>query len=230
VSVYIGDTPLKSKVTTGSGRLRPSQLTVLVAGPVRLYNENLAHSLGRRGFVAASAANASEALTLAGELVPDFIAIDCAMGGGPDLIRDLRAQLEQVKVLATAVTAESVAISNYAEAGVTGYVTIDASLDDFVETIHRMSQGEFVCPAPLAAALFKRLAQAPGPVGTRARDRLTARETEVLDLISKGHSNKSIASALNISESTVKNHVHHVLDKLSVATRAQAVAQQLRTD
>ena len=102
----------------------------------------------------------------------------------------------------------------------------EASLDELVERTLRIMRGELLCTPRMAAAMFRSLelrksAYDEGGIGAV----LTAREREVLRLIDDGLSNKEIASSLHIEVSTVKNHVHNLLEKLHVTSRMQAAAQ-----
>jgi len=137
-----------------------------------------------------------------------------------ELIRELRAEAVDCKVLAFAVEENAPDIIECAEAGATGYVTAEASMDDLVTAIERITDGELVCSPQIAAQLFGRISRRDRvPIGLQ---KLTIREQQVLDYIRQGQSNKEIGQRLNISEATVKNHVHHLLEKLAVTTRAQA--------
>jgi DNA-binding NarL/FixJ family response regulator len=112
-----------------------------------------------------------------------------------------------------------------AEAGVAGYVARDASIQDLVAAVTSAARGEVVCPPSIAASLMRELARrAAGlpAMGTGAR--LTPRERQVIELIDRGLSNKEIARTLHIALSTVKNHVHNILEKCQVGRRMEAVS------
>jgi DNA-binding NarL/FixJ family response regulator len=113
-----------------------------------------------------------------------------------------------------------------AEAGVSGLLTANASLTDLVASIHGAGEGELHCSPKLAGALLRRVtALASGRPLNGAASALTTRELEVVRLIDRGLSNKQIALELEIELSTVKHHVHHILEKLEVARRGEAVAR-----
>jgi DNA-binding NarL/FixJ family response regulator len=141
-----------------------------------------------------------------------------------DVIRDLRSEAPRCKILAFAVEEIAADIIECAEAGAAGYVTADASIDDLVTAIERLTHAELVCSPRIAAQLFGRISERGEPWSNEKKT-LTTREREVLDCIRQGKSNKEIAQRLNIAEPTVKNHVHHLLEKLDVTTRAQAAAR-----
>jgi two-component system nitrate/nitrite response regulator NarL len=96
-----------------------------------------------------------------------------------------------------------------------------------VTAVERVAQGELVAPSEVTAHLADRVrrlvAETPSAVST---DLLTPRESEILDLIREGLSNKQIAQRLSIQLQTVKNHVHKILRKLGVERRGEAVARR----
>jgi DNA-binding NarL/FixJ family response regulator len=103
-----------------------------------------------------------------------------------------------------------------------GFVSRDATLQDLADTLTGVVRDELMCSPVISAKLFRRVAH-PGHVGLEPSfTPLTAREREVLALIREGLTNKEIATKLRISEATVKNHVHHLLEKLQVKRRVQA--------
>src|SRR6185437_3096883 len=103
-------------------------------------------------------------------------------------------------------------------AGALGYVLKDSSLENLVECIHTVGGGRMWVPTSIGAKLAKRVAD----------EELTNRESEVLNLMSLGRSNREIASALKIAESTVKVHVTHILEKLKACGRAEAINVALK--
>lgn len=116
------------------------------------------------------------------------------------------------------------------ESGAAGYIPTDASVDDLVHIVTAVANGNSWCSDRFAAFLFSRIrdfANEKSPNG-REEAQLTAREFEVVELLAEGLSNKEIAGRLNIETQTVKNHVHHLLEKLSVHKRMDAVAYARR--
>ena len=112
-----------------------------------------------------------------------------------------------------------------AEAGIAGWVTREASVDDLRATVASAAAGEAVFSPRLAASLLRRVAALASErrVGAQATP-LTRRQREILALIDEGLSNKEIARRLSIEVATVKNHVHNILEKLEVTRRAEAAA------
>lgn len=116
--------------------------------------------------------------------------------------------------------------------GATGYVLKDASALELAATIRSVAAGEAVCPPCLSMALFRTVAgQAALPSRPKVRNQLglSRRQQELVALLGEGMSNKEIAAQLNLSEQTVKNHVHRMLrkvgatDRLTIVERCQAV-------
>jgi two-component system nitrate/nitrite response regulator NarL len=201
---------------------------VLIVAEVRLYREGLAASLGSRPQlrILGTAATREDARTRVRELQPDVVVIDVSTRDSLEFIRDIRAEPFSTKILAFAVEEVITDILECAESGAAGYVTADASIDDLLSAIERIAREELVCSPRIAAKLFGRFSERGSRWPTDASQMtLTSRERQVLDFIRLGHSNKEIAQQLNIAEPTVKNHVHHLLEKLEVTTRAQAAAR-----
>jgi two-component system nitrate/nitrite response regulator NarL len=207
-----------------------SRIRILIAVAVRLYREGLSEMLGRdeRFKVVGLAADSRSALWWTHELQPDIVFLDVSMPDGLRLVHELRAEAPDVAVVATAVTETDGEIVACAEAGVAGFVTREQSLADAIGVLESVTCGESACSPRTAAALLRRVTQLSAqrePPGSP--DGLTPREREIARLIAQGGSNKEIARELCIELSTVKNHVHHMLEKLGVSGRAEAAARVL---
>ena len=118
-------------------------------------------------------------------------------------------------------------VASFVRAGVSGFILIDASVDELLRTVYEVAHGDKVMPVSLTASLFGQLKR----YGVRARStrtldipRLTAREREVAGLIVQGCSNKEIGATLKIALHTVKSHAHSVFAKLSVNSRLELAA------
>jgi len=204
-----------------------SQLRVVVVSEIRLYREGLAQSLGNKAGVAVvgTAGPSDDALRLIRELNPQVALVDMARAHGLKLVRAIATLTPDVKVVALALPDGDSHVIAGAEAGISGYVPREASLEELVTTLQRVAAGEMPCSARVAAALANRLAsvaaqlEAGSPTAS-----LTSREREVLALVGDGLSNKEIGTRLCIEVATVKNHVHNILEKLRVGRRGQAAA------
>jgi DNA-binding NarL/FixJ family response regulator len=202
--------------------------TVLIIGDVRLYCDGLAHLLRRDGRldVIGPAYDAGAGLLQLRSAAADAVLIDLAIPGAMQLIRDCADLPHRPPIVALSVPESDVDIILCAEAGVSGYVAREADLEQLVETILAALGDEMRCPPRVAMALLRRVATL-APARSTASS-LTRREREVLTLIDSGLSNKEIAQRLGIELSTAKNHVHHILEKLGVGRRIEALMRHRR--
>jgi two-component system, NarL family, nitrate/nitrite response regulator NarL len=200
---------------------------VLILGDVRLYRDGLVsllsnhHALDVIGAVPAGA----DVAQVAAASRPDIVLIDAAAVRGSDLVHHMLSDVPGLRVVAYGLMDEDREALDCAEAGVAGYVRSDATRDDLIATVLGVADGEFHCAPRIVTLVFKR-------VSTLAADRrstvlaapLTTRQNQIIDLVDRGLGNKDIASRLGIEVSTVKNHIHNILDKLHVARRGEAAA------
>jgi DNA-binding NarL/FixJ family response regulator len=201
---------------------------VLVA-ETRLYREGLEQILARhpRVEVAASGPDVPGALEAIAACSPDAVLVDVGAAGSTGALRQIVAAVPDSRVVAFGVAESEDLILDCAEAGVAGYVPREASLDELLAVVEGVMRDELVCSPRLAWTLLRR-------VGALAQERsganwdevrLTSRETQIVGLIDEGLSNKEIASRLQIELTTVKHHVHHLLEKLGVRRRTEAAAR-----
>jgi DNA-binding NarL/FixJ family response regulator len=144
------------------------------------------------------------------------------------LIRTMRKMAPKVKIVVMGLVRSQNAILQCIEAGVSGYVLRDSSLEELLKNIRAAYNNEALVSPPIAAALMSYVAELVGfdPANEHelcAPQRLTRREREVLSLVQQGLTNQEIAEALVIELGTVKNHVHNILRKLNVSSRRDAV-------
>ena len=222
------DTPsrLESGNHAAEDGTRTPAIPVLVVSPVCLYRDGLLALLERDDDIAVvgTAAHMDAAIELATRL-DALVLFDAMTAESCAAIRAMRDALPDVSILALTVRNGEQEMIELAEAGVQGFVTVDASLPELAEAIRSAARGEAICSPSLAAAFMRRIAalahtsqlQEAGPA-------LTVREQEILVLVQEGLSNKQIAQVLQIQLSTAKNHVHSILGKLGVERRAEVVA------
>jgi len=202
-------------------------ISILIAVGVRLYREGLVAALNAQQHlrVAGSVATLLDAQAAARTLHPNVLIVDVSLPNVCDAMSAVRGEHPDCRILAFAVREDIRAILDYAEAGADGFVTISGSISELVEAIERTAAGELLCSPRIAAQLLRRAAHRvkPGNEDDSAR-LLTMREQQIFSSLKQGLSNKQIAAALGIAEATVKNHVHHILEKLHVTSRSQAAA------
>jgi DNA-binding NarL/FixJ family response regulator len=145
-----------------------------------------------------------------------------AMLSRDDLVQEILGDGLRWKALVIGMEADERIFLETVRRGVSGYLLKDASAVDIVDAVRMVARGEVVCPPSLCRILFRFVSRQVLPLPNhRVRDQigLTRREQQLLPLIARGLTNKEIASNLNLSEQTVKNHIHHILSKVGAEDR-----------
>jgi DNA-binding NarL/FixJ family response regulator len=212
-------------------------INVILISDIKIYCEGLTQVLSNNGSmnVIGAVNNSDAAIGLIRNSPPDVVVQDMTMTGSCGLVQRISGMNPRIKIIALAVPYDESNILMCAEAGITSYVPREASLDDLIAAVSSAAKGECYCPPKIAALLFSKiqnLAQLARetclPNSSQEHNDhltdLTRRENQILSLMADGLSNKQISNALVIEVSTVKNHVHNILVKLDVQSRAQAVS------
>ena len=222
---------LHRPTATGGLSAAPGQVVrVAVIADVRMYRDGLAAALRNEDGleVAGAFAQPPDALEA---LAPDVVLFDVSRPQALGTVRGLVGRMPTAKVVVVAMPEREGDLLAYAEAGVSGYVTCEQSIEDVVGAVQAVARGEMICTPRMAATLVRHVATLAAGLADRPRrgeQALTRRELEIVGLIDRGMSNKQIARALHIEVATVKNHVHNILEKLGARSRAQAVALSRR--
>ncbi|MEO7997663.1 MAG: response regulator transcription factor [Gemmatimonadaceae bacterium] len=203
--------------------------TVIVVAEIRLYRDGLVRLLDGSKYVHVldSAATVTDALTLARVLRPQVILFDVATPGMLSAAREIGA-ISGAKLVAFAVEDTERGVLACAEAGLSGYVSCAGTFDELLAAVRRVAHNEVECSPLMAGTLFRHvgaLSAGRAPLADVVVDPLTGRERQIAALLEEGRSNKEIARELGIEVATVKNHVHHVLEKLGVGRRGEAAAR-----
>ncbi len=204
---------------------------ILIVGDVALHRAGIARLLGPYEHLEVVGALASDAIT--GEppedLVADIVLIDLPPAEAYAAVPSLSAAYPRARLIALGVPETEDAVVGCAEAGICAYSTREGCVEELVGVIDGVGRGELACPPQIAGRLMQHVgALAGGPRDARLQ-RLTAREREIVEMISEGLANKEIARRLCLELPTVKTHVHHLLDKLEVRNRTEA-ANAVRGD
>jgi two-component system, NarL family, nitrate/nitrite response regulator NarL len=212
---------------TDRGPARAPKIRLLIISEIRLYRAALAQFLGCHEDVrvVGSASDFESGMRSIRCSSPDVILIDVATGSGIPCIHDLSRARSDLKVVALGIAEVGDDVVACAEAGAAGYILRGASPEEAIRAVKSAAKGEAVLSPRTAAALLTRVrALAAGRPTEQETAALTTREVDVLALIGKGLANKEIAAALSIEVSTVKNHVHSILQKLHLHRRSEAKA------
>lgn len=203
---------------------------LIVTGTHALFRECLASMLYKLGrfHVTHHTGDLRQALAKVQELRPDLLVIDLNEPGEGEieLVRGTRRDCPDVRIVVLGQCNAETEILRCIEAGAGACVSKESSLEELCGVLKRVLDGEAVYSPQIAYSMFARLAELSRE---RARSEriealeLTPREMEILQLIAEGLSNRAIAEQLSLSVYTVKNHVHHILDKLQVQDRREAV-------
>jgi DNA-binding NarL/FixJ family response regulator len=206
----------------GSSAFVRKPYTVLIADDYPIVREGLAMLINRRSDmqVIAEASDGREAVEKYVALSPDVVLLELKLPlmDGIETVMSICAKAPAARLVVFTMCQGEEDIYRALRAGAYGYLFKNTSLNELVECILAVAQGNRWIPPAVAARLGKRVA-----------DRgLTTRETQVLRAVTSGKSNKEIGGALDISESTVKVHMTHILEKLNVAGRTEAINVAMR--
>jgi DNA-binding NarL/FixJ family response regulator len=199
---------------------------ILVIDDCKLSRENLAAALREHGQSVSVAWDLASLVSVDTTLRPDVVLLNVTTRECEKLVGAALQLDPKVHVIATGVSEDDEsAIVACAEAGVAGYHTRFQSLDDLLRLINKVIAGETLFSPRVSAMLLRRLSSRGSDRHPAAKELvLTAREAQILGMLRIGLSNREIAAQLCIAVNTVKNHVHSVLSKLGVTSRAEAAA------
>ena len=234
-AVSVESAPAAVAVLDPDGSKQRPAVRVLIVDDCILYRYSLAGALTSSGIrVVGFAWDLATVVRAIRESAVDIALVNIATADSAALVGVALATDPQLRVVVLGVPDDDESgVIACAEAGVAGYHTRTESFDDLLELVDKVAAGQSVCSPRVSAILMRRLSalaarQSPAPKGLV----LTAREDQILGMLTQGLSNRDIALQLSIAVHTVKNHVHSLLTKLGVSSRAQAVAlaQTMRYD
>lgn len=217
----------------------PPKLRVLLVDDQPLFRRALATLISAQFdmTVVGEGENGREALEKVRALHPDIVVMDVNMpvASGVDGVNAIRSAGFTTPIVMLTVSEDDDDLFESIKAGANGYLLKNVRPEELFEDLRGVMRGE----APIAPAVASKLLEALRTGGIPARGvaaptagpddvALTRRESEILQLVASGLSNKEIANELTITEGTVKNHVHNALEKLHLTNRVQAAAYAVR--
>jgi DNA-binding NarL/FixJ family response regulator len=202
---------------------------VLIADDDHLMRAGLAELLGADPAieVVGEAGSGRAAVDEAVRLAPDVVLMDVRMpdGDGVAATRELARRAPTVHVLVVTTFEQDDYIFGALQAGASGFLVKRTRPEDLLAAVHTVAEGDALLSPSVTRRVVERMARAPAEpaVDPTAVERLTPREREVLAHIARGLSNREIAAALVVEESTVRTHVKRILMKLGLRDRIHAV-------
>ena len=201
-------------------------ISVLVADDHTILRQGLISLLSQDDScrVVAEAKNGVEAIEKALEHKPSVVVVDISMPelNGMEVVKRLREQLPDTKVLVLTMLEEQEYVFHMVRAGASGYLLKDSASDELIDAVKSLAQGKSYFGQYAASVLASQYSQ-PAESWQDPYKNLTNREREVFHLIINGKTTKDVARALDISVKTAENHRGKVLDKLDVSNAAELV-------
>jgi two-component system response regulator DevR len=180
--------------------------------------------------VVGEAGTVREAVSRAGELLPDVVVLDIRLPGGSGLeaCRQIKAQHPETRVIILTSFPDDEVLFDAISAGADGYVLKQIGSDDLIHALERVGRGESLLDPALTAKVFDKMREARRLERAHAFADLNVQEMQILAAIAEGQTNREIGADLHLSEKTVRNYVSNILSKLELSSRAQAAAYAAR--
>jgi DNA-binding NarL/FixJ family response regulator len=195
------------------------------------------HTLSRRGIVSilsdnenfqvvGEAVDGEESLAKAESLQPDLILMDIRMPGqsGLEATRSIKNRFPQIKIVILSVSDDAQDFFEAIKNGAQGYLLKNMDTTYWIDYLMNIAKGEAPIPRNIASKILEEFSRHPYEQPQVESELLTIREKEVLLHVSNGLSNKEIGESIYISESTVKNHMRNIMEKLHLHSRSQLIA------
>ena len=213
----------------------PATISVAVIEDNRLVREGITALLNQLPDLRVVAGGDSDDTAALGGAQPQVVLLDLGLRNGDSLrvAERVRKDFPASRIIVMDLLPVHEDIVEFVNAGVSGFIMKDATLDDLVRTIRSVAEGINVLPPQMTGSLFSQIARdavARGRPEVLESVRMTPRERQVINLIAEGLGNKEIASRLHIATHTVKSHVRNVMEKLMLHTRLQIAAYAHRAE
>jgi DNA-binding NarL/FixJ family response regulator len=205
------------------------KIRILLIEDNRLLREGLTAMLKKQEdmSVVETVGNGENIVAIMEKFKPDVLLLDLGLRNRSslNLVKLVKKDFSASKIIVMDLIPLQTDVLEFVQAGVSGFILKDATVNDFLKTIRSVVKGLQVLPPNLTGSLFSQIVEhavsGSNPSALIESVRMTKREKQVIELISEGHSNKEIAQELHLSTYTVKSHVHNILEKLALSTRVQ---------
>jgi two-component system nitrate/nitrite response regulator NarL len=208
----------------------PETISILVADDHPLFREGVVHTLASQPDfdVIGQASCGEDALRMACDLVPDVVMLDITMPGWGGIVtaEKIRAACPAAKVLMLTVAEDEDKLLASFKAGARAYVLKGVSAHELARVVRSVAQGEVYVTPSLAAGILVTLTRSPAPQDPL--EGLTERESDILQLVVQGLTNREIGDRLHLSEKTIKHYITNILEKLHVRSRMEAAMLAVR--
>ncbi len=205
------------------------KISILVIEDNRLLREGLSAMIEEQKDLKVLAAfgDCTKALQSIRKFQPGIVILDLGLRNqnSLQLVKILKKDFQKIKVIVMDLVPLQEDVLVFVQAGVSGFILKDATVNDFLHTIRSVAGGAKVLPPRLTESLFSQIVdKAVRELGTSkiiGSVKMTRRERQVIDLVADGLTNKEIAQKLHLSTYTIKSHIHNILEKLALHTRVQ---------
>ena len=206
-----------------------SAITIAVVDDHPLFRERVVRSLEETGrfSIVAEGNCGDDAVRIASEMSPDLILVDISMpGNGLAAISPIRCASRRTRIVVLTVSESADDLRGALDSGASAYLLKGVGSRALAEILCSVANGEtYVAPTLSARLLTQLTGNMDSRIATNPLRSLSVRETEVLELLADGQSNKQIANRLDLQEKTVKHHVSHILSKLGAGNRTEAAVR-----
>jgi DNA-binding NarL/FixJ family response regulator len=213
----------------------PHIIRLLIIGDNRLLREGLTEMINAQPDIEVVGAlgRCENILRRVHETTPHVVLLDLSFRNQDSLglVQLAKEKRADVELILMGVVATQTGLIDFVQAGVSGFLLHQATLEDFLQTIRLVADGTKVLPQALTRPLFSEIVhmvQGSQSLLLPAAG-LTKRELEIVELIADGLTNKEIAQRLNLATFTVKTHVHNIFEKLALHTRVQVASYYARS-
>ena len=205
------------------------KISILVIEDNRLLREGLSAMIEEQNDLKLKAAfgDCTKALQFIRKSQPNIVILDLGLRNQNSLhlIKVLKKYFQKIKIIVMDLVPLQEDVLVFVQAGVSGFILKDATVEDFLRTIREVAGGTKVLPPRLTESLFSQIIDKAVTESSASKIiglvKMTKRERQVVDLVADGFTNKEIAQKLHLSKYTVKSHIHNILEKLALHTRVQ---------